>query len=90
MNMKNIIGISSIILVAGLVGVQAQNQTGAPPAPNPNPAGRVSSGNASPTSSRRPSIQPQDLGVYTDCYMKCINSGHPDDYCKTEQKNFCY
>jgi hypothetical protein len=85
--MRKVIGISSIILVAGLAAAQAQSQTATPPPPNP--VGQVQGVNGNPNSSRRPDTQPKDLGVYTDCYMKCINSGREDDYCKTVGKNFC-
>jgi hypothetical protein len=88
--MKKIIGITSIVLLSGLAGVQAQSQTSTQPPQDPNARGQQSSGSVNASGSRRPSVQPQDLGIYSDCYMKCINSGHPDDFCKTKAKDFCY
>jgi hypothetical protein len=83
-------GISCVILLAAWTNAQSQSQAG-----TQAPAAQIAQEQpatvaVNPAPARRQDIQPKDLGVYSDCYMKCINSGHQDDFCKTDAKQFCY
>jgi hypothetical protein len=88
--MRKIIGISVVALLAGIAGAEAQsqapqgtgNQSGNSPVITGTGANNVPS--AAQSKDRRNSGPP-----YSDCYLKCINSGNPADYCQDRAKSYC-
>lgn len=89
--MKRIILVAALAIIAGASGANAQsaataqgpsNQT----APQTPPAGT----GASPVQKRQNARDQLDTDlVYQKCYMKCINSGNPADFCEAKAGGFC-
>jgi hypothetical protein len=80
--MKRIIGASIVCLLAGLAGAAAQSQA---------PQGATGQSSNSQVPPPKP-VEPKRSNSgppYSDCYMKCINSGNPGDYCQINEQNFC-
>jgi hypothetical protein len=89
--MRKTLGISAIVLLAGIVaaGAQSQGQQGPkdenqkdknqpstlPPAVNNLTKAETKSRNSGPP--------------YGDCYLKCINTGNPADFCQHNYASYC-
>lgn len=89
--MRKVVGISAIILFAGIVGAMAQSQVPQGPADqNGRSQGTPAGVPASPVPKPAESKSRTNLGPpYDACYLKCINSGNPADFCQHNAKSYC-
>jgi hypothetical protein len=87
--MRKIIGTFALAVLAGIAGAEAQNQapqgTGNQSGNSPVIAGTGTNKVPSPGDSKGRNSGPP----YTDCYLKCINSGKSADYCQDTAKSYC-
>jgi hypothetical protein len=89
--MRKVIGISAIALVVGIASAGAQTQV-LPSSPNQNGNNQVTIGPTGPNSVSRPpepTARSNSGPPYSDCYLKCINSGNPADFCQSNAKSYC-
>jgi len=92
--MRRLIGISAVALLAGIAGSDAQS-----PAPQvPQGTAGQNSTVQQPGSGTAPRVGPTEAEAksdhsgppYGDCYLKCINTGNPADFCRSDFANYCY
>ncbi len=88
--MRKIVVISALALLAWIATAEAQSpvQQNLPDQNAKNPAtsgGAGANGVQKPAESKDRNSGPP----YTDCYLKCINSGNPADYCQDRARSYC-
>ncbi len=89
--MARIIGLLIVAFFATNTGAQAQvaapsQGAAAQTAPNQGAAPAASSSAQQQQSRARENEGPP----YSSCYLKCINSGDPADFCQLNSKDYCY
>jgi hypothetical protein len=83
--MKKFIGMFAIVLLAGVASVNAQSRV-------PNRASHRYGADAVTGSVRERiywHVRRNSGPVYSRCYMNCMNSGHPADFCQNDASSFC-